>query len=150
MSRSLGAVFLCLSSGFLCYPLGYFLGAFYHFSGQAWAEGKGELATSRLRADSGQETDGVYLAMIYIDRRRTMTKKKDREPAGEPNPIRSVLGRVESPDTDNSSSRSITDRDHLPKCVHAAYVGPCFCREGDQWPPSGLRRAEGGSSWEEY
>jgi len=27
------------------------------FLGQAWAEGKGELATCRHRADSGQETD---------------------------------------------------------------------------------------------
>jgi hypothetical protein len=35
---------------------------------QAWAEGKGELATSRLRADSGQETDSVYFAMISIGR----------------------------------------------------------------------------------
>jgi hypothetical protein len=44
---------------------------------QAWAEGKGELETSRLRADSGQETDSVYFAMIYIGRMRTMIKQKN-------------------------------------------------------------------------
>jgi hypothetical protein len=46
---------------------------------QAWAEGKGEHATSRLRADSGQETDSVYFAMIYIGRMRTMIKQKIEE-----------------------------------------------------------------------
>jgi hypothetical protein len=32
--------------------------------GQAWAEGKAVLTMSRERVDSGQETDGVYFAMI--------------------------------------------------------------------------------------
>jgi len=44
--------------GFLCsFPLSFFcsfLGALYIFLGQAWAEGKGELATCRHRADSGR------------------------------------------------------------------------------------------------
>jgi len=34
----------------------------HHILGQAWAEGKGELATFRLRADCGLETSFVYLA----------------------------------------------------------------------------------------
>ena len=34
-----------------------FLGAHLAFLGEAWAEGNGELATCRHRADSGQETD---------------------------------------------------------------------------------------------
>jgi len=38
-------------------PFCNFLGAHHIFLGQAWAEGKGELATCRHRADSGQETD---------------------------------------------------------------------------------------------
>ena len=37
---------------FLC----HFLGALSIFLGQAWAEGKGKLATSRQRANSGGET----------------------------------------------------------------------------------------------
>jgi hypothetical protein len=65
---------------FLCDFLGYFLchffGALYIFLGQVWGERKGELATGRLRADSGQETDSVYFAMIYIGRMGTMTKLK--------------------------------------------------------------------------
>ena len=36
-----------------------FLGAHHIFLGQAWAEGGGELATSRYCADSGQETDCI-------------------------------------------------------------------------------------------
>jgi len=36
------------------------LGAHHIFVGQAWAEGKGVLATSRRCADSGQETDCIY------------------------------------------------------------------------------------------
>jgi hypothetical protein len=36
----------------------------------AWAEGKGELATSRLRMDCGLETDSVYIAMVSIGRMR--------------------------------------------------------------------------------
>ena len=32
-----------------------FLGRIYSFLGQTWVEGKGELATSRQRADCGQE-----------------------------------------------------------------------------------------------
>ena len=42
----------------LFFPLSlicYLLGALYIFLGQAWAEGKGELATCRHRADCGQE-----------------------------------------------------------------------------------------------
>jgi hypothetical protein len=35
-------------------------------SGQARAEGKGELATGRHRADSGQETGKMYAAIVYI------------------------------------------------------------------------------------
>ena len=39
--------------------------------GQAWAEGKGELAMCRHRADCGQEKPGkMYAAMIYIGRMR--------------------------------------------------------------------------------
>jgi hypothetical protein len=34
--------------------------------GQAWAEGKGKLATSRQRADSGEETVKMYAAIVYI------------------------------------------------------------------------------------
>jgi hypothetical protein len=36
------------------------------FLGQAFAEGKGELATSRLRADSGREPVKMYAAIVYI------------------------------------------------------------------------------------
>jgi len=45
--------FLCHS--FCRLSLCYFLGAHHIILGQAWAEGKGELATCRHRADSGQE-----------------------------------------------------------------------------------------------
>jgi len=40
-------------------PCVLFLGSFFCFlsEGQAWAEGKGELAMSRHCADCGQETD---------------------------------------------------------------------------------------------
>jgi len=65
-------------------------------------------------------------------------------------PIRSVLGRVESPDTDNSSDRP-------PKCVHTAYVGPCSWREGELTKicmvgsqSTALRRAEAGTNRDEY
>jgi hypothetical protein len=47
---------------FLC----HFLGALSIFLGQAWAEGKGKLATSRQRADSGRETVKMYAAIVYI------------------------------------------------------------------------------------
>ena len=51
----------------LLFPLQISLGRIYSFLGQAWAEGKGELATCRHRADSGQEKLGkMYAAMIYI------------------------------------------------------------------------------------
>jgi hypothetical protein len=49
---------------FLC----NFLDAPFTFLEQAWAEGKGELAMSRLRADCGRETDSLCIAIIYIDR----------------------------------------------------------------------------------
>jgi hypothetical protein len=39
---------------------------FYIFSGKAWAEGKGELATCRHRADSGRELGKMYAAIVYI------------------------------------------------------------------------------------
>ena len=46
---------------FVCYSLG----APHIFLGQAWAEGKGVLATCRHCADSGQEkSDKMYTAMI--------------------------------------------------------------------------------------
>jgi hypothetical protein len=51
-----------LCSFFLC----HFLGALSIFLGQAWAEGKGKLATSRRRADSGGETVKMYAAIVYI------------------------------------------------------------------------------------
>jgi len=37
------------------------------FLGQGWAEGKGELATCRHCADSGQETDCTYPRHDLID-----------------------------------------------------------------------------------
>jgi len=49
-----GALFLCF------FPLSISLGASTFFVGQAWAEGKGVLATSRHCADCGQETDCTY------------------------------------------------------------------------------------------
>jgi hypothetical protein len=48
----------------------------FHLLGQAWAE---ELATSRHRADCGQETDSVYFAMISIGRTRVMTKQNKKK-----------------------------------------------------------------------
>jgi hypothetical protein len=46
---------------FLC----YLSGAHHIVLGQAWAEGKGELATSRHRADSGRETwIKMYAAIV--------------------------------------------------------------------------------------
>ena len=45
----------CASPLFL--PFVIFLGCGYSLSGQAWAEGKGMLATSRHCADCGEETD---------------------------------------------------------------------------------------------
>jgi len=50
-ARSRGRVTL----SFLVLSFVNFLGRSYSFLGQAWAEGKGELATSRHRADCGQE-----------------------------------------------------------------------------------------------
>jgi len=38
----------------------------YIFLGRAWAEGKVELSTSRLCADSDQETDSVYWVGGYL------------------------------------------------------------------------------------
>jgi len=40
------------------------------FLGQAGAEGKGKLATSRQRADSGRETVKMYAAIVYIGQMR--------------------------------------------------------------------------------
>ena len=40
---------------FTCLFLCSFLGSLYLFRGKAWVEGKGELATSLHRADSGRE-----------------------------------------------------------------------------------------------
>jgi len=40
---------------FLCYFWCSFLVYFYTFAGKAWAEGEGELAMCRHRADSGQD-----------------------------------------------------------------------------------------------
>jgi hypothetical protein len=34
------------------------------FTGQAWADGRGKLATSRHRADSGEETVKMYAAIV--------------------------------------------------------------------------------------
>jgi hypothetical protein len=44
----------------------FFFGALSIFLGQAWAEGKGKLAMSRHRADSGGETVKKYAAIVYI------------------------------------------------------------------------------------
>ena len=44
-------------SRFLSLFLCHFFGARHTFLGQAWAEGKGALATCRHCADSGQEMD---------------------------------------------------------------------------------------------
>ena len=46
-----------MRTAFFCSFICYFLGAVAIFMGQAWAEGKGKLATCRHRADSGGETD---------------------------------------------------------------------------------------------
>ena len=48
-SRGTGCAFLCF------FPFVKFLGRVYSFLGQAWAEGKEKLATSRHCADCGQE-----------------------------------------------------------------------------------------------
>ena len=50
-----GAAFSFVS--FLCLSLFDFLGALLFFLGQAWAEGKGALASGRHCADSGHEKD---------------------------------------------------------------------------------------------
>ena len=42
------------------------LRSMYIFLGRAWAEGKVELSTSRLCADSDQETDSVYWVGGYL------------------------------------------------------------------------------------
>jgi len=42
---------------------------------QVCTEGNGELATSRLRADRGRETDSAHVAMIYVGRMRLTTKQ---------------------------------------------------------------------------
>jgi hypothetical protein len=42
----------------------FFFGALAIFLGQAGAEGKGKLATSRQRADSGGETVKRYAAIV--------------------------------------------------------------------------------------
>ena len=57
-----------LSSFFSSFP-----GAPYIFLGQA--EGKGGLATSRLRADCRLETDSVYITMMSIGGMRLMIKQ---------------------------------------------------------------------------
>ena len=59
---------------FLCNSLG----AHHIFVGQAWAEGKGDLATSRQRADSEQETDCTYSRHDLIGRTRVMNKQKKK------------------------------------------------------------------------
>jgi len=61
----MGAAFLCT-----------FLGALYIFLEQAWAEGKGELATCRLQTarGRGRTADTLYIGTIYIGRMRVMTE----------------------------------------------------------------------------
>jgi len=54
-SKTPGSALLCCF--FLLSFLSDFLGTLYIFVGRARAEDKGALAMSRLRADSGQETD---------------------------------------------------------------------------------------------
>jgi len=44
----------------------FFLGAIYELLGQAWAEGKGKLATCCPRADSGGEPDRKMDAAIDL------------------------------------------------------------------------------------
>jgi hypothetical protein len=61
---------------FLC----LFFGALSIFLGQAWAEGKGELATGRHRAESGQETDKMYAAIVHR-LYASMIKQKKNSPA---------------------------------------------------------------------
>jgi len=51
------------SNDFCCLSIVISL-VFYIFSGKAWAEGKGVLATCRHRADSGRETDKMYAAIV--------------------------------------------------------------------------------------
>jgi hypothetical protein len=49
-----------------CYFLCHFFGALAIFLGQAWVEGKGELATCRLRADNGRAPGKMSAAIVYI------------------------------------------------------------------------------------
>jgi len=61
-SKTLGT---CPSATFPLSLFFYFLGAPYTFLGQAWAEGKEELATCRRRADSGRENrTKMYVAIV--------------------------------------------------------------------------------------
>jgi hypothetical protein len=60
---------LCRSFVFLLLSPVLFLWCALSLLGQAWAEGKGELATSRHRTDSGQETDSASFAMIFLSLR---------------------------------------------------------------------------------
>jgi len=51
---------------FLFFPFCSLLGALSLTWGQAWAEGKGELAMCRHRADSGRELVGMHAAIVYM------------------------------------------------------------------------------------
>ena len=50
-----------------CFCLSFVISlVFYIFAGKARAEGKGELAACRHRADSGRELGKMYAAVVYI------------------------------------------------------------------------------------
>jgi len=74
---SLSFVLPVVRTFFLC----DFFGAYHIFSGQDWAEGKGELATCP-RADSGREPDKMYAAIVQAGRMRVRQNKKDNMYAG--------------------------------------------------------------------
>jgi hypothetical protein len=46
------------------------------FMGQAWVDGRGKLATSCHRADSGEETVKMYAAIVEIGFMRVSINKK--------------------------------------------------------------------------
>ena len=81
--------------------------------GQAWAEGKGELATCRHCADSGLDTDCIYPRHDLIGRMRVINKQKKK-----------ILTLLSS--NRGINPRMITTSDLMLKSLHAEERGIAF------------------------
>ena len=94
-----------------------FLVAPHIFLGQAWTEGKGELATCRHCADSGLDTDCIYPRHDLIGRMRVINKQKKK-----------ILTLLSS--NRGINPRMITTSDLMLKSLHAEERGIAFWGRG--------------------